>query len=120
MARDAAIITTWDGPVPGREAKSLEVFGDFVTFWGKRAADGKCSEPETYFAMDGSSGLSIVRGKLDDLMEIWASEENEILLGKAHMIVQNLRAQFHLAGEEVTTGLQRYMQALTELGVPQQ
>ncbi len=120
MARDAAIISTWGSPRPGREAKSLEVFQDFVTFWGKKAADGKCSEPEPFFALDGSGGMSIVRGKLDALMEIWASEENEILIAKGQLIVEDLKAQFYLGGVEVVTGSQRYLQAVSELGVPQQ
>lgn len=117
MARDAAIVTTWGNTVVGRERKSLEVFQDFLTFWGKKAADGKCSEPEAYFGIDAGSGMSVVKGKLDDLMEIWESEENEILLGKAHLIVQDLHAQFYLTGEEIGTGLQRYMQAMEEVGV---
>ena len=55
MARDAAIVTTWGAGIPGREAKGLEVFMDAVTFWGKQAADGRCSQPGTRLTPAASS-----------------------------------------------------------------
>ncbi len=59
MARDAALVTTFGSPVRGREAKSLEVFTEFLTFLGKQAAEGRCSQPEPFFA--ASTGTSRAR-----------------------------------------------------------
>ena len=59
MARDAALVSRWGASVRGREAKSLEVFMEFLGYWGKQAAEGRCSEPEAFFAADGSGGMSI-------------------------------------------------------------
>ncbi|HYU92241.1 MAG TPA: hypothetical protein VEN95_01985, partial [Actinomycetota bacterium] len=70
MARDTALVTTFGYPVRGREAKSLEVFTEFLTFLGKQAAEGRCSQPEPYFAADTSTGMVIVRGRSDALAEI--------------------------------------------------
>jgi hypothetical protein len=117
MARDAAVITTWGRPVIGREAKSLEVFMDFLTFWAKQAADGKCSEPEPFFATDASSGLAIVRGKSDALNEILDSEEYERLVTKGQFIVEDLKVHMYLAGdEEVQRGTRIFAEAGNELG----
>ena len=116
MTRDAAIISTWGQTVRGREAKAVEVFGDLTMFWAKKAADSKCQEPEAFFAIDGSHGVFMVKGKLDELMEIWNSEENEILVDKGQLIVDDLKTGFYVTGDDVTTGLSRYMQALGELG----
>jgi hypothetical protein len=116
MTRDAAIISRWGNTARGREAKALEVFHDLTTFWGKKAADGLCQEPEAFFSLDGSNGVFVVKGKLDALMEIWNSEENEVLIGKGQLIVEGLRSEFYVTGEDVAVSLQRYVEAISELG----
>jgi hypothetical protein len=113
MARDAALVTTWGGGIAGREAKGLEVFMDALTFWGKQAADGRCSQPEVMFAEDGSNGMLIVRGRSDALREIVESEEGEKLITKAQMIVQDLRSHWYYTGDEET---QRATRILAEAG----
>ena len=100
MARDAALVTTWGASVRGREAKALEVFMEFLGYWGKQAAEGKCSDPEAFFAADGSSGMSIVRGKSDVLMEISSSDEALKLIEKGQMIAEDLKTHWYFTGEE--------------------
>jgi hypothetical protein len=118
MARDAAIISMWGTPVPGREAKSLEVFLEFTGYWAKKHADGKCSEPKVYFNQDGSEGVFIVEGRSDALNEIVESEEYEKLTAKGHAIVQNLRAHMYYGGtdEEMERGTRIFAEVGSELG----
>jgi hypothetical protein len=117
MARDGAIITTWGSPVRGREAKSLEVFMDSLAFWGKQAADGKCSPPEAFFSEDGSSGMLIVRGKTDTLRELWDFDEARAVIAKAQLIVDDLKSHWYYAGDdEIQRETQIFVQAGTELG----
>jgi hypothetical protein len=117
MARDAAFITTWGASVPGREGKSLEVFMEFVQTTAKWAAEGKASPAEVYFNADGSEGMAIVKGKSDVLLEIWESDENQKLLAKASMIIQDLKAHMYYTGdEEIQRGTQLFSQAGSELG----
>jgi hypothetical protein len=117
MARDAALVTTWGVGIPGREGKGLEVFMDAVTFWGKQAADGRCSPPEVMFAEDGSNGMLIVRGRSDALREIIESEEGEKLIAKAQMIVQDLKSHWYYTGdEEMQRGTRIFAEAGNELG----
>jgi hypothetical protein len=118
MARDAAIIATWGDAIPGREAKSLEVFTDFMEFWGKKAADGRVSQPQVFFNQDGSEGVFIVTGKSDALMEIAESEEFEKLTAKGHMIVQDLKSHVYYGGsdEEITRATRIFAEAGSELG----
>lgn len=118
MARDAALIATWGNTARGREAKALEVFMDFLTFWGKKAADGKCSEPEVFFNADGSEGISIVKGKSDALAEIVESEDYEKLIAKGQLIVDGLKTHLYFGGseEEITRGTRIFAEAGNELG----
>ena len=117
MARDVALITTWGNTARGREAKGLEVFMDALTFWGKRAADGRCSEPEVFFEEDASSGILIVKGKSDALREITESDEYETLISKAQFVVEELKTHWYLTGdEEIQRGTRIYAEAGNELG----
>jgi hypothetical protein len=100
MARDGALVSTWGLPRAGREAKALEVFVEFLQFWNKKAAEGKCSEPETYFNADGSSGMSIVRGKTDVLTEIWMADETMKLIDKSQWIVDDLKTHLYVGGND--------------------
>jgi hypothetical protein len=117
MAKDAAIVTSWGTPVAGREAKSLEVFMEFTTFIAKRAAEGKCSEAEPYFAADGSGGFAVVRGKSDALVEIWESEENLNLLAKAQLLVHDLKSHYYFTGQEIINETQRFAQVVNDMGL---
>ncbi len=116
MARDAALVTTFGSTVRGREAKSLEVFTEFLTFLGKQAAEGRCSQPEPYFAADESNGMVIVRGRTDALAEITESEEYEKLLVKGQLIVEDLKVHWYVTGEEIERGMRIYAEAAGELG----
>ena len=102
MGRNGALVTTWGASVRGREAKALEVFMEFVGFWGKQASAGKCSEPEVLFSADGSHGMSIVRGKVDVLNEIWYSDESMRLIDKGQWIVEDLKTHVYLGGDQDT------------------
>ena len=118
MARDGALVSTWGAPIPGREAKSLEVFMEFLQYWGKQAAEGKVSEPETYFTADGSGGLALVRGKTDVLSELWLSDESLKLLGRAQLIVQDLKVHLYVGGtdEEIQRGTSEFVEVAREMG----
>jgi hypothetical protein len=117
MARSIALFTSWSQPVRGREAKALEGFMDFLTYFGKHAADGKCTAPETYFAEDGSSGFAIVKGESDVLRPILETEEYEKLLTKAQYCVENLKTHVYFTGDdEIQRAMRIYAEAGAELG----
>lgn len=117
MPRDIALVTTWGQSVRGREAKSLEVFMDALTFWGKQAADGKCLQPEAFYADDESNGMLIVKGKSDGLREIQESDEYQKLIAKAQLIVDDLKIHTYTTGdEEIQRGMRIYSEAASELG----
>jgi hypothetical protein len=116
MAREAALVTTWSQPARGREGKALEAFTDYLTFWAKQATEGKVSEVEPYFTLDGRSGMGIVKGPSDALQEIIESEEYEKLITKAQMTVDDLRVEMHVTGDEIQRAIRIYGEAAGELG----
>src|SRR6266516_2610068 len=118
MARDAAVVVTWTQPIPGREAKALEVFMEALGWWGKQADEGRCSKPRTFFAGDGADGLLVVEGKSDALHELLESDDYEKLNAKGAMIVSDFRARLFYGGTdtELQRGTAIYAQAANELG----
>ena len=117
MARKAALVTTWSQPARGRENKAVEGFMDFLTFWGKLAADGKVSEPEPFFSYDGGHGFAIVRGMSDVLQQAIESEDHARIMTRAQLTVSDLRQELYVTGdEEIQRDLQIYTQSIAELG----
>jgi hypothetical protein len=90
---------------------------DFLTYWGKLAADGKVSEPESYFSYDGGHGFGIVKGRSDVLQQALESEEYEKVINKAQLTVQDLRQELYVTGdEEIQRGMRIFTEAANELG----
>ncbi len=117
MARNVALISTWGTPARGREGKALEVFMELMGFWGQKAAEGKCEQPEVFFSTDASHGVFIVKGSSDVLYEIEESDEAQQLLAKGHMIVEDLKSHWYFTGDdEIQRGTQNLVQAGTALG----
>ena len=113
MARNAALVTTWLHPSRGREGKALESFTDFLTYWGKMAADGKCEEPEVFFAADGSKGFAVVRGPSDVLNAARETEDYERLTQRAQFTVEDLRTEMYVTGDQE---IQKSIQIFGEIG----
>lgn len=73
-----AMVVTWTGNRPGRERMSLAYGREVDEFFGKFAAEGKCTAPKWFFARTGPS-VWFVEGELEDLLMITSSPEGERL-----------------------------------------
>lgn len=116
MGRHAAIVTTWGSSVPGREAKAIEAFMDYLTLMGKQAADGNVSEPEAYFKYDGSGGMGVVRGDSTKLLELWESDDFREMISKAQLTVQDLHTEMYAAGDSVQNMVGNFTRVAGEMG----
>ncbi len=116
MGKEAALITTWKSPVPGREKQSIETFMDYLTLMSKQAAEGKNSEPEAYFKYDGSGGIGVVRGQSDALLELWESDEFRDVISRAQLTVQDIRTEMYGAGDTVQDLVGRFSNVATSMG----
>ena len=116
MGKQAALVTTWASSVPGREAKSLEAFSDYLTVMGKKAADGLISEPEAYFKYDGSGGMGVVRGDSSTLLELWESDDFRDVIARAQLTVQDLHTEMYAAGDTVGDTVGNFTRIAGEMG----
>jgi len=85
---DAATVLTWSAPFPGREKKTLEFVAQADEYWGKRAAEGRCTQPEWFFLPTGW-GMWMVKGERRVLEELIQTDEARRLLVKGFVLVQD-------------------------------
>ena len=108
---DTALIITWKIPFPGREKQALEFAADADSFWGKQAADGKCTSPEWFFLSSGM-GMWMVKGERRVLGELVASEEATHLLVRGNLLLQDW--QYTLA--DTGSAAERFMGEYASIG----
>ncbi|HET8603676.1 MAG TPA: hypothetical protein VFM09_07085 [Marmoricola sp.] len=94
---------TWTTPVPGREKQCIDYGREVDEFWGKQAADGRCSEPEWLWASRGSS-LWIVKGDVEQLLGLQMSPENQRLINKGRLLCQDFEYDLYVYGREEVLG----------------
>lgn len=111
----AAMVVTWTHPVVGREGKALAYGAEVSDFWGARAREGKCTEPELFFT-DAGSGMWMVKGDRDVLMQIHDSDAARMLTLKGEILLENFCLEIFYAGDSAADYMMRYQSALTAIG----
>ena len=84
---NGALIITWGGNVPGREAKGLEVFGKALAYFDELAKTGRVHGHKEYISLTGNidevAGTMVVEGSVEELLKIQAEEKTRVLLTEA-------------------------------------
>jgi len=109
-----AYVVTWKAPVTGRETQALEYGADVQTFWGKFAADGKCSEPEMFLFPEGH-GMWMVKGEFETLEQLWLTDESQHLLAKGYWLLEDFGYELVRTGEAADQFLVFFADAGKEL-----
>jgi hypothetical protein len=117
MAKEAALVISWDEPRQGRELKSIEVFMESLGFYAQKAEEGIIQTPDVFIAEDESNGFMVIKGQSDALRELTESDEAQELLLKAHLIVAGLKSHWYLTGEEVQASSARFVKVVQDSGV---
>lgn len=111
---DAAMIVTWQGTIAGREEKALSYAAEVMEFWGRRAGEGRSSQPEIFMFEDGS-GIWMVKGDRDALIAIHDTEEAQLLTVKGELLLEHFHLEFAYAGQSAAAQLALFGQAVKTL-----
>lgn len=95
----AAMIVTWKNPFPGRETMAIEYAREVDEYWGKQAADGKCTEPRWYWAMKGAN-IWIVEGEYETLLALASTPEAQKLQLKGGLLAEDFGWEMYVTGRE--------------------
>ena len=111
---DAAMIVTWHGTIAGREEKALAYAAEVMEFWGRRASEGRSSQPEI-FMFENGAGIWMVKGDRDELIKIHDTDEAQLLTVKGELLLDHFHLEFAYAGQSAAAQLALFGQAVKSL-----
>jgi hypothetical protein len=115
---EAGLFVGWGAPVRGREAKSLEVFGEGVEYWGRLQQDGRIESFEVVILYPHGgdlAGFALLRGTHDQLNEVGGDEEFLRLTTRAGLIVERLGVVRAAVGDGLERQIALFQEAIGEL-----
>ena len=112
---DSALVATWRTSVPGREKSALDYGLEVNEYWGKLAADGKCSEPEMFFF--SGHAMWMVKGAPDTLGQLYGADATQRLLTKGQLLLEEFASELVKTGNAANEFLLQYAGVGQELGL---
>ena len=115
---DAALFVGWGPPIPGREAKGLEVFNEALAFHGDRQQAGEIESFEVAFlAPHGGelSGFMLIRGTEDQVDALMRREDFQRINTRAAMVVEGFGVVPAASGEALGRQISIYQDAIAEM-----
>lgn len=87
-----ALISVWDGIIPGREAQSLDVFVRLQGYWQRHKDAGRISGRRAFLSTTpGDSGFEIVEGDFDELAGMLNDDGHRDISILARSVMERLR-----------------------------
>jgi hypothetical protein len=113
---NGALVAKWRLAVVGREMKALEYGVEVAEYWGKLAEEGKCTVPETFFSTC-TAAMWMVKGDLDVLRGIMATDAAQILILKGEWLLDSFGYEFLITGADADARLGHWAKAGEALGL---
>src|SRR4051812_37052738 len=114
-----AVVIRWGANIPGREAKSLEVFGKAIERFEGLAKQNRIHSHREYIALTGRlGGFMIIEGEVEELQRILVEPETLALNSQAEAIVHDFEITLYAGGSDqaVQELIGTYAGALSEIG----
>ena len=113
---NAALVISYNVPIPGREAKAMGVFADALTLFGQLAADGTCAEPEVFHHLVGGGMLIVKTETIEIANEILDMDDVRKVLDIAVFTVSGFDLEVMVTGGKLMENMSLYTAIGTELG----
>ena len=116
MTWNAALVISYTTPIPGREAKAMEVFASALTTFGTLAADGKCAEPEVFHHLIGGGMMIVKTETITAAYEILELDDVRRIVDTAAFSVGDFGIEVVVTGERLMANMALYTTIGVELG----
>ena len=114
-----ALFIGWGAPVPGKEAQSLQVFGEAQAHFQQFVQNGDVESAE-YYALaphgGGLTGFLVARGDPEKLARLQIDLDFIRLTNRAQIVVQDFGVVFASTGDEMQGLFEQFGQNIQELG----
>ena len=110
----AAFVVQFTTAVPGREKAAIAYAREVDDFYGKKAAEGLCTEPKWFWATAGEN-MWFVEGEYEALLGILAGPESQKFLVMGPILVEGFGWSLCQVGREEMFG--PYEETLKELKI---
>lgn len=114
-----AVLIKWGSQVPGREAKSLDVFGKSIERFERLTKEGRLHAHHEYIALTGrAGGFTILEGEVEELQKILIEPETLTLNSQAGAIVDDFEMTLYAGGTDksIQDLIGTYVGAMGDLG----
>src|SRR6516165_3681454 len=99
----AAVVVKFTISIPGREKAAMAYAREVDDFWGKKAAEGLCTEPKWFWATAGEH-IWFVEGEYEALLGIVATPEAQKFLSMGPILVEGFGWGLYQVGREEMFG----------------
>ena len=113
---NAALVINYNTPVPGREAKALEVFANAFTIYGRLAEEGMCAEPEVFHHLVGGGMFIIKTETVEIANKILDMDDVRNMLDTAVFTVTEFDVEIMVTGDKLMENMSLYTTIGAELG----
>ena len=115
---DRILCLSWGRVVSGREAHSLEVFNEAVTYYGGLRRDGQIEDLDlVLFGVNGGDldGMMQIRGSHAQLDALREQERFQRILIDAQLVVEDLRIAEGYLNEGIQEPMAQFQEAAAQL-----
>jgi hypothetical protein len=116
---DAGLFLGWGPPIPGREAKGLEVFGEALEYYGGLQSEGKIESFETVLLEPHGGelgGFILIRGSAEQMSALRVDEAFERLTTRASLVVADVGVVGAYLGDGLNRAIGIYQEQIGQFG----
>jgi hypothetical protein len=115
---DAALFIRCGATAPGRERKSVELFGESLRYLTSLIETGRVASVEPFFLEPHGGdleGFFVVRGDQDELNRIRSDDDFQRLAVRAQVVVQNFGVIGAITGERLNKHMAWFTEAAKQV-----
>ena len=116
----AGLFIGWGAPVPGREAKGLEVFNDGVEYWGRLQQEGRIESFDVVLLSPngGMDAYIEVQGSAEQLAAVPEDDEFPRRVVDATLVVDDFKIVDGVCNEGVAANIALFQEAIAKVAQP--
>jgi hypothetical protein len=118
---DSVLLFGWGAPIPGRETKALQVFGEVLEYCAHLEQDGRIEGMEPMLLEEHGGdlgGFFLIRGDHEPLARLRGDEEFQRMVARAGLVVTNVGVVGGMVGERLQRTMAMWQEQVAELAEP--